>query len=246
MAKIFDTPFSSTIGSAKVSAIGIYALGAAYPNGIPNRLDIIDGALRSSLYKDDAYTNGGPRSEVEIGTFPTNSGTCWSTFDFMLPSNWSYTKLVMIGSWYPTYDGGDAAKHVTIGLRLLGTTFLVIVPDSLPSETDSGKTIARMDLERGRWYSLCIRVGLATDDTGFREVYVDGIPISREFNIPTTYVDAVGPYLKAGMYDGSHNNDYVTPLQIWLRNFKMWTGNEGFSSVLGTVPKLSGSALLLD
>lgn len=238
MTRIYDMPLSVDFGTTILRANGVVASGDPYPaEGISNRLEIVGGALQATVYQDDTLTYNGRRAEVDIGVFPANSGVCWSTVDFMLPGDWSYNKLIMMGSWYPTPDGGDGTKHVTIGLRLLGPTLLVIVPDSLPGETTTGKTVARMDLERGRWYSLCIHAGLATDLSGFREVYVDGVPILREFNIPTTYIDAVGPYFKIGPYDGGHNNDFGM-LRLYYRNARMWTGIENFQAVMDRVPRM--------
>lgn len=245
MTRIFNAPLTQNFGAATLRANGVTVSGDPYPaGGIQNRLEIINGALEATVYQDDPLTFSGRRAEVEIGIFTANSGICWSTVDFMLPEDWAYSKLVMMGSWYPTPDSGDGTKHVTIGLRLLGSTLLIIVPDSLPGETTTGKTVARMELERGRWYSICIRAGLATDATGFREVYIDGVPILREFGIETTYTDTVGPYFKVGPYDGNSYNDFGL-LRIYYRNAAMWTGDEGFQAVMGRVPR-TPSRLLID
>lgn len=234
MAKIFDETFSQNFGTSTLRSNSISVSGNPYPGtGIPRRLEIVGGVLEATVYQDDPLTFLGRRSEVEIGTFTANSGTCWSKVEFMIPTDWTYEKLVMMGSWYPTPDGGDGTKHVTIGLRLLGATLLIIVPDSLPGETTTGRTVARMDLQRGHWYSLCIRARLATDATGFREVYVDGVPILREYGIATTYTDTVGPYFKIGPYDGNAYNDFGS-LKLHFRNATMWTGDAGFQDVMGT------------
>lgn len=244
MPKIFDVPFTSAASfeAVSVSANGTHDFGRNHPNGMPGRLEIADACLQVTLYPTDAKTNLGLRSEVTIGTFPTNSGEYWSQFEFRLPEDWAYQDLVFVGSWYATPDAGDPTKHVPMGFRLTNGAFAVIVPQSFTSVSNNGETVVRAKVEPGRWYRVTCRTNLQQTATGFREIYLDRVPILKQSGIITTYDDAIGPYFKCGVYVDGTSFDR---LRIWFRNFAVWQGNDGFNAILGGVPEVPPRALQL-
>lgn len=235
MAHLINIPLTRTLEGTILAALGKNLDGSTFPEGVPERLEIIDGALQATVYPHDTLTNNGRRAEVVIGTFPSNTGEFWSSFDFKLPMDWTFKEMVMLGSWYPTPDAEDPTKHVTMGFRIANTSILLIVPETLPGNTNTGRTVARAEISRGEWYTLTCRINLQTDSTGFREVYLNRVPILKESGIATTYFDVAGPYFKFGVYSGEYNYRY---LRIHFRNASMWSGNDGYQKVMGGPPRL--------
>lgn len=235
MAKISDVSFASTASFAgiSVSANGIHDFGNNRPFGIDGRLEIADGSLQATLYPTDTLTNLGLRSEVKILTLPTNSGEYWTQFEFKLPEDWSYDDFVFLGSWYATPDSGDPTKHVTMGFRLIDGCLAIIVPQSFVSVSNNGETMVRAAITPGRWYKVTCRVNLQQTATGFREVYLDNVPILRQTGIITTYDDVSGPYFKFGVYVA---NTSFSMLRIWFKNATAWSGNNSYQDVMGSVP----------
>ncbi|SEM74625.1 Polysaccharide lyase [Nitrosospira multiformis] len=245
MTQLFNFPLDTNLaGLLSLQANGTTVTGNASPAGIQERVQIVDGTARLSSYGSDAETNFGYRSEIAFGRFP-NSGEVWSSVDFMIDPLWTTSTVASIGSWYPSPDGGEESiiKHVNIGLRLVDKdTLFVNVPAAvLPAISATGKTVAVKKIEQGRWYNITIRMNLQTTAVGWREVYLDRVKIFGEYNVPTAYDDANGPYFKMGPRTPlSHDYDMV---RMWVRNAKQWFGNESFSTIMGGVPVSSGRML---
>ncbi len=227
-----DTSFAGTFLQANGTSIS----GNSSPNGIADRIEIVNNAARLTLYGTDAETNAGHRTGVRFGTFP-NSGECWSSADFMIDPLWTTNNYSALGSWYPSPDAGEESivKHVNIGLRIVDkdTLFVAVPATTLPAVTDTGKIVAARKITQGKWHNVVIRVNLQTNATGWREVYLDRVKIFGEYNVPTAYDDANGPYYKMEMRTLSQDYDMV---RMWVKNAKQWTGNESFSITMGGVP----------
>ncbi|ODT75483.1 MAG: hypothetical protein ABS69_10745 [Nitrosomonadales bacterium SCN 54-20] len=239
MTLMASFPLDTNFAGTYLQANGVDGPGNWQLAGLSDRIEIVNGMARLSLYGTDAETNFGHRTEVTFGTFP-NSGEVWSSVDFMLDPVWTTDNVATIGSWYPTPDPGEESivKHVNIGLRIADrTTLFVNVPDIvLPAITANGRTVAARKIEQGRWYNVTIRINLQTNATGWREVYLDRVKIFGEYNVPTAYVDANGPYFKMGPRILTQDYDMV---RMWVRNSKQWTGNESFTTTMGGVPVAS-------
>jgi len=236
MTQLFNFPLDVDFAGTYLQANGIDGRGDNMLSGISDRLEIINGVARTSLYGADRQTNYGYRTEITFGTFP-NSGECWSSVDFMIDPLWTANNVATIGSWYPTPDAGEEllVKHVNIGLRLVDRdTLFVNVPAAvLPAVSNIGRTVAVTKLQQGRWYNITIRINLQTTAVGWREVYLDRVKIFGEYNVPTAYEDAKGPYFKMGPRTLVQNYDMV---RMWVRNARQWSGNENFSTAMGGVP----------
>lgn len=228
-----DTDFAGTIMQANGQTIS----GNVSPSGITDRLDIINGVARLTVFGTDLETSVGHRTEVRFETFP-NSGECWSSVDFMIDPIWEYTGTATIGSWYPSPDAGEESviKHVNIGLRISNRDSLFVnVPDTtLPAVTSAGRTIAVRKIVQGQWYNVTMRMNLSTTATGWREVYLDRMKIYGEYNVPTAYEDVNGPWFKMGPRTLTQDYDAC---RMWVKNSKQWTGNENFTTTMGGVPK---------
>jgi hypothetical protein len=236
MTQLSNFPLDVDFSGTYLQANGVAGRGDNMLTGISGRLEIINRVARTTLYGTDRQTNFGYRSEIRFGTFP-NSGECWSSVDFMIDPLWTTNNIATIGSWYPTPDAGEELllKHVNIGLRLVDKDTLVVnVPAAvLPAISNTGKTVAVTKLQQGRWYNITIRINLQTTAVGWREVYLNHVKIFGEYNVPTAYDDAAGPYFKMGPRTLSQDYGVV---RMWFRNARQWTGNESFSTVMGGVP----------
>ncbi|SDZ86149.1 heparin lyase I family protein [Nitrosospira multiformis] len=236
MTQLFNFPLDVDFAGTYLQANGIEGPGNKMLSGISDRLEIINGAARTTLYGTDRQTNYGYRTEIQLGTFPS-SGECWSSVDFMIDPSWTTNNFSGLGSWYPTPDPGEelTVKHVNIGLRLVNRdTLFVNVPAAvLPAVSSTGKTVAIAKIQQGRWHNVTIRVNLQTTAVGWREVYLDRVKIFGEYNVPTAYEDATGPSFKMGPRTLVQDYDKV---RMWVRNARQWTGNESFSTVMREAP----------
>jgi hypothetical protein len=236
MTQLFNFPLDVDFAGTYLQANGMEGPGNTMLTGMSDRIEIVDGAARLTLYGTDAETNFGHRTEVSFPAFP-NSGECWSSLDFMIDPLWTTNGVSGLGSWYPTPDAGEQllVKHVNIGLRIVDqeTLFVAVPATTLPAVTSIGRIVAARKVEKGKWYNVTIRANLQTNATGWREVYLDRMKIFGEYNVPTAYEDANGPYFKVGPRTLSQDYDMV---RMWVRNVKQWTGNESFPAVMGEVP----------
>lgn len=235
MSLIKSVPFSQDFAGVFLSANGQNLIGSNYPQGIPGRLEILGNALQTTVYPNDALTHLGRRAEVEIGSYAANSGEIWSKFDFMLPSGLSYTQDWSFGSWYATPDVGDTTKYVPLGFRIDVNGQLHIQSGAdMPTESTNKVTLVRHPLQTDTWHTIVCHALLSTT-AGAREIFLDRVPIFRDYGLPTTYIDAAGPYLKLGPYAHVAGNTYGY-LRMYFRNVEMWIGSNGYQSVMGGAP----------
>jgi hypothetical protein len=236
MTKIADYALNTSFANTYLQANGVSISGNSSPAGIDGRIEVVSNAARLTVYGTDLETDFGHRSAVRFGTFP-NSGECWSTVDFMIDPVWTTNGVATVGSWYPSPDPGEESviKHVNIGLRIVDrdTLFVNVPAIVLPSVTSSGRTVVARKIEQGVWHNVTIRMNLSTTSTGWREVYLNRVKIYGEYNVPTAYSDANGPFYKMEVRTLVQDYDMV---RMWVKNAKQWTGNESFTTTMGGVP----------
>lgn len=233
---IADYPLSSTFaGITQLQCIGETVTGDSHPNGYPGRLEIIDGVMKSTIVDTDAATQTGIRSEV-IAPISTRA-EYWYLVDFMVPGTWDISVNTMsLIKIHDSPDGGDNPRWPNFRVEIRSGKLTTSVPNTtLPAEVASGRQMSVMDLEFNRWYRACLHVNWQINTTGFREFFIDGVPQFREFGVPTHYDDVVGPYLKVGTYDGTHNGGFGT-LTSYYRNIKVYSGSASYPEMLGSVP----------
>jgi hypothetical protein len=237
MSLVASYPFTDFSQVQGVSGDGRVLAGASYPKGIPNVLTIENGMMRAFLTDSHAITTIGHRTEIYL-TVDANSGEVWYSWEFMLPAvYWQgySTGGLTIGQMHDTGDAGDPARQPIFMLQAFNGNLCVTWPRAvLPTQSVSFTRIPVTPLEYDRWYSVCVRNNLQITTEGFREVFIDRIPVYREWGVATTYDDAIGPYFKLGIYNtsGGLSGDKVA----YFRNLKRWTGNDGYQAVMGGVP----------
>jgi hypothetical protein len=235
MSLVASYPFTDFSLIQGVSGNGQNVAGASYPHGIPGVLTIENGVMKAFLSDYHAITTSGHRSEIYLT--PDTLGENWYTWEFMLPSvYWSdFTGSMTIGQMHDTNDVEDAPRQPNFMLQVMdGVLYAVLPRVTLPTENTAYYRYPATNMVFDRWYSVCIRFNWQITTAGFREVFVDRVPVFRHWGTPTAYDDVIQPYFKLGMYNtsGGNSGDKVA----YFRNLTRWTGNDGYQAVMGGVP----------
>lgn len=236
--KTLDLPFQSASNFSScrwLSANGVFQAGVFLPNGITNRIYVENNICRVILdtVNDAPDSTGWMRSELDFGEFPSSRGEFWSTFDFKY--DWTFSQYVVIGSWASMINGASGVTYVPIGFRIRNHSLIIQAPLDFNTIGFTSQVLATTPIQPGRWYQVCTHANLQSDNTGFREVFLDNKPILRQWNTVTTYADATAHYYKVGVYDGNHDKAF-SYASMSLRNVTMWSANDGYQSVMGSVP----------
>lgn len=247
MPLIDDVPMRG--GFPQIAGLGFQANGtivgvADAPQGIPGKLEVQGDWMVSTLDESDAWTASGLRSEMYLS--PDARGERWYNWEFMIPPGWSIDSHKFIVM--QIHDSPNKAapeylpRHPTFLIYVEKATseeelhFVVRVPGAtLPTQSQDVRTVNSAQCEIGRVYRLCLHVNWQIDNTGFRELFIDGEPIMREYNVPTTYDDVTGGYLKLGVYRGSTPEDIGHRVAKY-RSIQVWSGNDGYQTVMGGAP----------
>lgn len=247
MPIVDDVPMQGNF--PQVAGLGFQADGvivgvADAPTGIPGKIEIQGDWMVSTLDESDAWTASGLRSEMYLS--PDARGEWWYNWEFMIPPGWSIDdhKFIVM----QIHDSPNKAapeylpRHPTFLIYVEKATsadtlhFVVRVPGAiLPTQSQDMRTVNAVPMSLGRAYRFCLHVNWQIDSTGFRELFIDGEPIMREYNTPTTYDDATGGYLKLGVYRGSTPEDIGHRVAMY-RRVQVWSGNDGYQTVMGRAP----------
>lgn len=240
LSSFFDSPTANYASVPGVSGNGVSGSGSVNINGIPNVLTLENGVMRAYHADWHASTSG---TRTEIYFLADSFGTeMWYVWEFMLPATyWSgFDGKTTIAQMHDSPDLSDpASRQPNFALQFnrgnLQTVWPTSSPDTLPNDVFSSLNLPAIKLEYDRYYQVCFRVRWSQTTTGFREVYIDKVPKYRMWNIPTAYTDTAAPYFKCGLYitnDGNLAGDKV----IYIRNLKIYSGNDGYQTVMGGVP----------
>lgn len=232
----FDNPSATFAPIQGVSGNGLNIAGASNPAGISGVLTIENGMMRA-FYTDTQADTIGPRTEIYLtpDTFGVES---WVTWEFMLPSTYwtTFTGVITMGQMHDTADGGDPTRQPNIMLQFVNKTLQIALPSAtLPTESTGFRRVPGINVEFDRWYSVCMRFLWSSTSTGFRELFLDRVPMLREWNLATAYSDTIAPYLKLGLYITNGGNPCGDKV-LYVRNLKRWSGNDGYQTVMGGLP----------
>ena len=207
------------------------ATGDASPSGIAGRLEIVQdptgvrgNVMRSRLYETDALAGTGHRSE--IANIPSLFDEYWYSFKFMLGDDWtSLNEPFSLAQLHDTPDGGDGLKTPNMLFALLSGHFRCIVPGPLPAENQVFNRYGSVGADVGVWHDVCMHTIWKTSGVaGLRELFFDGVPIYREFNIVTSYADVQAPFFKMGVYDGLNANSGYFKRTAYYSDVRIWNG----------------------
>lgn len=242
MSLVASYPFTDFSGVQGVSGNGQVLFGSQYPQGIPRVLTIENGVMCAYLTDSHAITTVGHRTEMYL-TPDSAAGEVWYAWEFMLPSQyWEGFSVgsMTIGQFHDTDDVGDAARQPNFMVQTYGKDLCIVWPSAtLPTESVSYTRIPVARLEYDTWHSICARINWQITTAGFREVFVDRIPVYREWGVPTAYDDVVGPWFKLGIYNTS--GGLSGEKLAYFRNLTRWSGNNGYQDVMGGTPTIGTS-----
>lgn len=238
MARTLNIPFQTSTDFAScrwLAANGIFQAGSTLPNGITDRIWVEDGVCKMVLdtVNDEPDSSGWMRTEVDFGEFPTAKGEFWSVFEFQY--DWTFNDYVVIGSWSVMINGASGTTYVPIGFRIRNHCLVIQSARDLNVIGFSNQDLAAAPIQPGRWHRVVAHANLQSDSTGFREVFLDDVAIVKQYGLQTTYPDASAHYFKGGIYDGDHDQRFPYA-SLSLRNVSMWSGNDGYQTVMGGVP----------
>lgn len=256
MALLLNLPLTSVIAARTASNYdGVSQVHSASvarnvtPGGettpVPGRLEITTGpdgspALLSRIAPGDAEPFGpgsGIRAEL---SFPDRAnGEIWYAWDVWHEAGFSSAEVITFMQVHDTPDGGESpVKYPNFEFQTQGGYVHATVTLNAPSEaTANGRypQQRRVPLVTGRWVRCALHTNWGTDSSGFLECWYDGQLVAREWSRACGYTDAVGPYLKLGLYDFTHGG-ISQPLTAWFRNCKVYSSGHGPFEVLGVAP----------
>ncbi len=237
MAILANHPLISTFyGVTSLQTKGLNLPGSGYPLGVPGSIDFISGAARCVVNSTDAETYGERRSEMSFSHSLTPTGERWYTWRFMIPSSWGIDITSMaVMQIHETPDAGHASTAVQCVLLLENGQLVARVPVDFPGFGTSSYRMATHPIQFDRWYSMCLHANWQLDTTGFWELFIDRVPMFRQYGLPTAYDFIVGGYLKLGIYNFGATEGWTTKT-AYFSNVSVWSGNDGYQAVMGGVP----------
>ena len=241
MPQMITHPLDTFASIFQIQAAGLNVSGNDYPQGIPGYLDIVQDPLgqrgmvmRTTAHDTDADTSAGQRSEIRTSSQVV--GEYWYRWKFMLPADWVSDRLFTIMQIHETQDGGDANRYPNFELMAgIGEIYAYVPAATLPTEDITGVRVGSFDLQREHWYDVCLHVNWQTNGTGFRELFVDSMPVFKQFGVATHYVDVTGPYLKLGVYDYYHGTGWGQRT-AYYSDAIVWSAGDSMAAVMG-LPK---------
>ena len=245
MALLLDAPLTSTINgfdAAQANGQSVALVGGEVAP-IPGYLEITaapDGstALRSRIHPGDALTYGGIRSEIDW--IPEANAERWYVWEVFHTTGFSSAEQISFMQIHDSPDGGESpVKFPNFEFMSQGGKVFCMVPINCPAETSSAGRVPagqQLDLVTGRWVRCALHTNWATDSTGYLEVFYDGNLLAREWFRACGYADAVGPYIKLGLYDFTHGG-LSASYAAYYRNARVYSSGHAAYDVLGVQPR---------
>ncbi|SCY26176.1 Polysaccharide lyase [Nitrosospira sp. Nl5] len=243
MTLLASHPLSTTFAGV----FSLQTLGSGYFNdsallGVPGRLDLANGAAKCTVKDTDPDTYGGRRTEMTFSHQLDPTGERWYTWKFMIPPSWPTSTACAIMQIHETTNAGAPTPAPQFLLTFEGNHLVTRVPVDVLAPGNSSYRSADCPFEFDRWYSMCFHANWQRDSTGFWELFVDRVPMFKRYGFANAYDDVVGAYLKLGIYD---YNKAVGTKTMYVRDVNIWSGNDGYQTVMGGVPLAPARTLQL-
>lgn len=237
-------PLSTTFaGVNNLETKGMNVSGAAYPSGITDSFDLVNGVAKVTARDIDVGTYGDRRSEMSFKPQLDPTGERWYTWKFMVPSTWNFNTGMAIMQIHDTpgvdHNPGRAVQFV---LLLENGQLVARVPGSIATESSNSYRLVACPLAFDQWHSMCLHANWQSTTTGFWEMFLNRTSMFKQYGIATAYDDAIGGYLKLGIYNYYKAQGWGTKT-IYFSDVNIWSGNDGYQAVMGGAP-LIGTRLL--
>jgi Polysaccharide lyase len=247
---VFDGRFDrgDFSGYWALEANGNAASGASMPNGIQARLESVPdpagsakSVMRATYIAGDIETHSGYRSEASTFKDPIGAER-WYSWGYYLPDTWKSIKIdSAIAQIHDTPDENESGfRNPTLAVIVQDNKLKLINAfdyDNITSPSDRKATagvdferreLTSWELETGRWTYLDLHVRWAGDDTGFLEIWKDGVLLFQEHDHINTFSDKAGVWFKNGIYSWSSGQESVS---AYSTGVLMGDGKETFRSM---------------
>lgn len=237
MALLANYPLLDTFGGVRnLEYDGNNLANVLVPaSGVPGHFELTGDGVKVTVNETDAETYGERRAEMSFKHQLDPTGERWYTWKFMVPSIWNFNSGMAIMQIHEASDSGDPAVAVQLVLLLENGQLVARVPTDVLTPGTSSYNLATYPFAFDRWYSMCLHANWTLDTKGFWEMFVDGIPMFKQYGIANAYDNVLGGYLKLGIYNYSGSSGWGTK-SIYVKDVSIWSGNDGYQAVMGTVP----------
>ena len=239
----FTWPMTTSFaGVPSLQANGSSGLtGDASPSGVAGRLEIVPdptgvrgNVMMSRLFETDAITASYLRSEIANDS--SEFSEYWYSWKMMLGDDWgNFSEPFSLMQMHDTPDDGDPVSAPTFILAILSGHIRGIIPDQdLPTEGTTLRRVGSVKVEPMVWYDCCVHANWKKSGVaGFREFYIDGVPIWRQYGVVTEYDNVLGPFLKLGVYDGLSAADGWAQRTAYYSDIRVWSGTANHIDGMG-------------
>lgn len=237
-------PLSTTFaGVNNLETKGMNMNGTTYRSGIADSFDLVNGVAKVTVRDTDVGTYGDRRSEMSFKSQLDPTGERWYTWKFMVPSTWNFNTGMAIMQIHDTPGvGHNPGRAVQFVLLLENGQLVARVPGSIITESSNSYRLVACPFAFDQWHSMCLHANWQSTTTGFWEMYVNRTAMFKQYGIATAYNDAVGGYLKLGIYNFHKAEGWGTKT-IYFSDVNIWSGNDGYQAVMGGAPFI-GTRLL--
>lgn len=243
MSRLSHYPLSKNFaGVSNFETKGLNINGATYIDGIPGSFDLINAAARLTVRETDTPTYGERRTELVFKSNLDPTGERWYTWEFMIPSSWGSSNAGF--AIMQIHESPGASVAVQFVLLLENNQLVARVPVDVTMPGTDSYRVGNHPFVFDRWYSMCLHANWQLNNTGFWEIYVDRVPMLKRFGFANAYNRELGGYLKLGIYNFSKASGWKEKI-IYVRNVSIWSGNDGYQTVMGGVPLAPSRALIL-
>lgn len=238
MAAVYSFPLrTGCAGVFNVQFNGIAAPGDSYPAGDGRSITFSGGWANLLLDESDAEIYSGQRTEFEFAKEPTGTVTRvyrWTQVFDGWPTSGPFFVVAQV---HATHDAHNWREPVLIyfdGSWMWAETPAV----EPPLQTDSARAWAGMPAASGVEYQHLLAVKHARDGSGSILWVVNGRQILNLTRIGTAYADALGPYLKLGMYQNVDGLRGYGSRRMRVRDVVVTDALDGsWSTIAGGAPR---------
>jgi len=237
----------------QLQSIGTLWPARSYPGGVPNRIELISDphwygrAARISLGDTDPETALGKRSEI-VGPIESLQTERWYAWAYYIPRSW-HPSTTVISQFHETEDRWDFAAHpptLAFQTQPNGTILVRNTFDTNSRTSPSSyevRSLTSFELNAGQWTTIAMHVRWSSTETGFMEIFRNGVRIFSEYDHPNTFNDESGPYFKAGLYEQSRMGTGLQTMQF--AGFVTGDAEESLSTITAAVPEPANYVLLV-
>lgn len=267
MSLIRNIPLSGTwagltVGSPVIQTdAGIFTPGQV-PAGVTGHMDWVQDpahvrgvVLKSTVTGFSFPTPGNPdgangnRSEIYTPPEPVSAGNPvdrWYSWRCLIDSDWTGAvgRQFCIFQIHDTPGGGAQPRWPNAKILADDTWLTCTLPAAvLPAQSASYRYEGCAKIKRGRWMHFVFHAKWSMEtSTSVTELFVDGVPILKEYGRANAYADTVGPYFKLGVYNTQkHTGD---PTSAYFSGIEHYDGaGDSYGSIVGATNARSMSGL---